>query len=57
MLYLILVFLGIGLIAWILGYPQLAGRSITVAKILFVLFIVLFLFILIIKKVKSSKNE
>lgn len=56
MLYLILVFLGIGLIAWILGYPHLANQSVTIAKVLFGLFIAVFVIAFIIKKVKRSKK-
>ena len=37
------LFLGIGLIAAVLGFTSVAGASFTIAKILFVVFMVIFL--------------
>lgn len=48
MLHMALVFLVIGLIAALLGFTSIAGASITVAKFLAGLFLVLFLVFLII---------
>jgi len=42
-----LMFLVIGLIAGILGFTSLAGASIAIAKILFFIFMVIFLALLI----------
>src|SRR5579864_8631734 len=47
MLYWALVFLVVGLIAGILGFTGIAGASIAIAKILFFVFIVIFLALLI----------
>lgn len=37
------LFLGIGLLAAVLGFTSVAGASFTIAKILFVVFMVIFL--------------
>ncbi|HEX2759822.1 MAG TPA: DUF1328 domain-containing protein [Rhizomicrobium sp.] len=42
-----LIFLVIGLIAGILGFTNIAGASIAVAKILFFIFLVIFVVLLI----------
>jgi uncharacterized membrane protein YtjA (UPF0391 family) len=42
-----LIFLVIGLVAGILGFTNVAGASIAVAKILFFVFLVIFLVLLI----------
>lgn len=42
-----LVFLVVGLIAGVLGFTSIAGASIAIAKILFFIFMVLFLALLI----------
>ncbi len=42
-----LIFLVIGLIAGVLGFTTLAGASFAIAKILFFIFIVIFLVLLI----------
>ena len=42
-----LLFLGIGLIAGILGFTGVAGASFAIAKILFFIFMVIFLALLI----------
>lgn len=42
-----LIFLVIGLVAGILGFTNVAGASIAVAKILFFIFLVIFLVLLI----------
>lgn len=42
-----LIFLVIGLVAGILGFTNVAGASIAIAKILFFIFLVIFLVLLI----------
>ena len=42
-----LIFLVIGLVAGLLGFTSIAGTSIAIAKILFFIFIVIFLVLLI----------
>jgi uncharacterized membrane protein YtjA (UPF0391 family) len=47
MLHWALVFLAIGLIAGVLGFTGIAGASIAIAKILFFVFMVIFLALVI----------
>lgn len=42
-----LIFLVIGLVAAVLGFTNLAGASIEIAKVLFYIFIVIFLVLLV----------
>lgn len=41
------IFLAIGLVAGLLGFTSLAGASIAIAKVLFVVFMLIFLVLLI----------
>lgn len=57
MLYYAIVFLVIALIAGALGFGGLAGASVGIAKLLFVIFIVLFIASLIVGGMRRGRGS
>ncbi|MFP4082132.1 MAG: DUF1328 family protein [Candidatus Aminicenantes bacterium] len=55
MLYLILIFIAITVVASLLGLTDIAEAASTTAKILFFLFLVLFITTLVVKKIRKKK--
>ncbi len=50
-----LIFLVIGLVAAVLGFTNLAGASIEIAKVLFYIFLVVFLVLLVLGLIAGRK--
>lgn len=56
MLYLILLFLGLAIIAGLLGFTGVEIISIQIARILFVIFLVLFVVTLVMRLVSKKRH-